>query len=289
VIADHGVEDKRLLDLETEFASVLRIIGREGSTLSATMRQAWDSGVLRILTKNSPAKATGAHISIVGHITRDELRRYLDSTEVGNGFANRFLWTCVRRSKILPEGGQLGDEDLTSIVHELHAAVEFAGTVREMLRGTKARDLWIEVYPGLSQGGRGLFGAVTSRAEAQVMRLACIYALLDRSTFIRVQHLRAALAVWKYCEASARYIFGDSLGDSVADELLVALRNSPTGLTRTEIRDHFSRNQATHQVDRALGVLLECGLVRRERDESEKGRPSERWFALVANHGSSPQ
>jgi hypothetical protein len=71
VIADHGVEDKRLLDLETEFASVLRIIGREVSTLSATIRQAWDSGELRILTKNSPAKATGAHISIVGHITRE--------------------------------------------------------------------------------------------------------------------------------------------------------------------------------------------------------------------------
>src|ERR1019366_9472857 len=104
VITDHGVEDKRLLVVETEFASVLRILGREGNTLSATVRQAWDSGLLRILTKNSPAKATDAHIAIIGHITRDELRRYLDSTEVGNGFANRFLYVCVRRSKILPFG-----------------------------------------------------------------------------------------------------------------------------------------------------------------------------------------
>ena len=283
VIADQGVEDKRLLDLETEFASILRIIGREGSTLSATIRQAWDSGELRILNKNSPAKATGARISIIGHITRDELRRYLDSTEVGNGFANRFLWTCVCRSKILPEGGSLSEEDLDSIIHELHASVEFARTIHEMQRGTKARKLWFEVYPGLSQGGRGLLGAVTSRAEAQVMRLACIYALLSRSSFIRVEHLRAALALWSYCEASARYIFGDSLGDPVADELLEALRSRPNGLTRTDIRDHFGRNRSAQGIDRALSVLLECGLVRHGRDESEKGRPSERWFALKIN------
>ena len=280
VIADHGVEDKRLLDLETEFASVLRIIGREGSTLSATIRQAWDSGELRILNKNSPAKATGAHISIVGHITRDELRRYLDSTEVGNGFANRFLWTCARRSKVLPEIKRLEVVDLIPLIDRLRKAVEFARTVREMKRDNKARDLWIKVYPELSEGRPGLLGAVTSRAEAQVMRLACIYALLDCSPLIRVQHLRAALALWRYSEASARYIFGESLGDPVADELLRALRRNQNGVTRTEIRDLFGRNRASQEIDRALGALVEYGLVRRERNEPDNGRPPERWFAV---------
>jgi len=280
VIADPGVDDKRLLDLETEFAAVLRIIGREGSTLSATIRQAWDSG--RILTKNSPAKATGAHISIIGHVTRDELRRYLDTSEVGNGFANRFLWTCVRRSKILPEGGGLRGDDLGPIVNGLRASVKSAREVHEMRRGNKARNLWLEIYPELSEGRPGLLGAVTSRAEAQVMRLACIYALMDRSKIVRVQNLRAALALWKYCESSARYIFGDSLGDPVADTLLKALRNSANGLTRTDIRDLFGRNRGAHEIDRALRVLLEYGHVRKGREEAEQGRPTERWFALAA-------
>ena len=92
--------------MEQEFASVLKVAEREGSTLSATIRQAWDSGNLRILNKNSPARATGAHISILGHVTKAELLRYLTSTEAANGFANRFLWVCVRRSKCLPEGGR---------------------------------------------------------------------------------------------------------------------------------------------------------------------------------------
>ena len=87
VMVDGGVDDKRVFAVEPEFASTLRVMNREGSILSAVIRQAWDTGNLRTLVKNSPAKATGAHISIMGHITRDELRRYLDRTEAGNGFA----------------------------------------------------------------------------------------------------------------------------------------------------------------------------------------------------------
>ena len=110
-IGDPGVADKRLLVLEEEFASTLRTMGRDGNTLSPIIRRAWDNGNLSSLVKNSPCRATGALISIIGHITAEELRRYLDRTEAGNGFANRFLFVCVRRSKMLPEGGSLSDLD----------------------------------------------------------------------------------------------------------------------------------------------------------------------------------
>jgi hypothetical protein len=43
----------RLLVLEGEFASTLRVMGRDGNTLSAVIRNAWDSGNLRILSKNT--------------------------------------------------------------------------------------------------------------------------------------------------------------------------------------------------------------------------------------------
>ena len=73
VIRDHGVADKRLLVIESEFAQALKVMEREGNTLSPTLRQAWDSGNLRTLTKNDPVVATDAHVSILGHITREEL------------------------------------------------------------------------------------------------------------------------------------------------------------------------------------------------------------------------
>jgi hypothetical protein len=46
VVMDHGVEDKRLLVEEPELASVLRRMDREGNSMSAVIRQAWDSGNL---------------------------------------------------------------------------------------------------------------------------------------------------------------------------------------------------------------------------------------------------
>ena len=104
VVTDPGVKDKRLLVIETEFGSTLRVLEREGNTLSAQLRQAWDSGNLRVLTKNKAARASAAHVSLIAHVTREELLKYLNQTEQANGYANRHLWVCVRRSKFLPDG-----------------------------------------------------------------------------------------------------------------------------------------------------------------------------------------
>ena len=87
----------------------------------------------------------------------------------------------------------------------------------------EAADLWKAIYDDLSEQKSGLFGAVTGRAEAQTVRLALLYALLDGATEISLQHLEAGLALWRYCENSARYIFGDSL-DETPDAILSYLR-----------------------------------------------------------------
>src|SRR5262245_24286914 len=112
------------------------------------------------------------------------------------------------------------------------------------------------------------------------MRLALQYALLDLSAVIRAEHLLAALALWDYCERSVVYVFGDALGDDVADDLLRLLRACPDGLTRTEMRDHFQRNQPAERIGRALGLLLQHRLARREQVQTG-GRSAERWFAVA--------
>jgi DNA-binding transcriptional ArsR family regulator len=169
--------------------------------------------------------------------------------------------------------------DLLDSLCALSDAVKFARHVGEMKRAERARALWHDVYPGLSSDRFGLFGAVTGRAEAQTVRLACLYALLDQSAAVEVQHLRAALAVWGYCEASAKFIFGDALGDPTADQILQALRRSADGMPRTTISELFGRNKSGSEIGRALGVLLEHGLVRSAREETG-GRPTEKWYAV---------
>jgi hypothetical protein len=105
-----------------------------------------------------------------------------------------------------------------------------------------------------------------------------IYALLDGSGEIDVPHLKAALAVWEYCETSAAFVFGDLLGDPVADEIARALQQAgPEGMTRTAIRDLFGRHHSD-RIGAALALLMTRGRARSE-NKATGGRPVEVWFA----------
>ena len=230
---DPGVTDKRLMVSEAEFASALAVMERHGNTLSPVLRKAWDGGKLATITRSSPLCATGGHISIVGHITEDELRSRITRTDIANGFANSVSVPRIKRSKELPFGGNLSDSEIQRLGKRLTEAVEFARTVGRVTLTDSAKAEWARVYSALSAGQPGLLGAITARAEAQAVRLAMIYALLDRQHRIDVPHLEAALAVGEYCEASAAHIFGNALGDHVADEILRALQQvGENGMTR---------------------------------------------------------
>lgn len=281
LLGDEGISDKRLLVIEPEFATVLRRIGNQGNTLSAIIRQSWDSELLRSLTKNSPAQSTGAHITIIGHITKDELVHYLDKTEVANGFGNRFLWICVKRSKMLPEGGHIHEVNFNSLTERLQKAIDFSCRIGEIKRDKETNRIWCDVYSVLSEGKLGMLGALTARSEAYVMRLACIYALLDSSELIRPEHLNSALAIWDYAEQSVRYIFGDKIGDETADTILTALRNNPDGLSRTEISGLFTGHKHSQEITRALEMLKEHNFVE-TKTVNTSGRPEERWYAKKA-------
>jgi hypothetical protein len=104
---------------------------------------------------------------------------------------------------------------------------------------------------------------------------------MDCSSLIRIEHLRAALALWEYSERSVRFVFGEAMGDAVADDIANALRSAPVGMTREEIRNLFQRNRPAAEIDRALGVLLEHRLAH-FTNEQTAGRPATRWFAGAA-------
>ena len=280
-VVDPGIADKRLMVFEPEFASALSCCERHGNTLSPLIRKAWDGGKLATMTRTSPLTATGAHISIIGHVTVDELRARLTRTDAANGFANRFLFPLVKRSKELPFGGDLTDSQVLHLGEQLQQLIIKAQAIGRVTMTDDARKKWAAVYSDLSADRPGLLGSVTARAEAQAVRLAMIYALLDGEPQIDLHHLRAALAVWEFCEASAAHIFGDLLGDPLADEILRALRQAGAGgMTRTAIRDLFGRHQTKDRIGASLGLLLRHGRARTEAKQTG-GRPVEVWFAVV--------
>ena len=255
--------DRRLLVLAEELASVLHTMGRSKSQLSPLLRCAWDSGRLRMLDRDRLLEASGGHLSLIGHITQRELADSLHRTEAHNGFANRCLWACVQRSRCLPDGGNLGAEELSAIARDLRRAVEWAQSQTEILfrRDQAASELWNDYYATLSQDRPGLHGTATGRAEAQVLRLSALYAALDCSPIIQLPHLQAALALWDYCSASAASLFGTCVGDSIADRIREALQASPDGLTRKQIRNLFHGHVSSALIDQALAKLSSLELV----------------------------
>jgi hypothetical protein len=278
-VVDAGAQDKRLLILESEFAAVLKVMSREGNILSTVLRQAWDGGKLATLTRHSPLKATGAHISVVAHVTMDELLRRLTEADTHGGFVNRFAWLLVKRSKALPFGGEWNKVDVTPLVSRLTSALGFARSAGEIAWGASARPVWEAVYSDLSEAGVGLVGASTSRAAPQTLRLSALYAAMDESRTIEREHVEAALSVWDYAEQSAHYVFGTATGDPVVDRIAEAMREKPKGLTRTEINnDLFGGHQKSQRIRDALAQLEAAGLIRKEEDRSKPGRPVERWL-----------
>jgi hypothetical protein len=288
---DPGEPDKRLLVVEPEFARVLKVSEREAATLPSILRAAWDSDPpLETVIKNSPDRATGAHISLIGHITESELRSTLSTNHRLNGFANRFLWCCVQRSKLLPRGGEpMETATKLDLLTRLKSVVEFARRPRQLQMSDRAWELWEKVYPKLSEGARGMLGAVTDRGEAQVRRLASIYALLDERTLVQEQHLRAALEVWRYAFESARFLFGEAILDRKADKIRRALEKAGTaGMSRNRIRKEvFQQNLTSDEVAFRLQALLDAGEVRTRLVIASDGKKIEMWYSVKADSGVS--
>src|SRR5260221_1837871 len=281
---DPGVIDKRLLVTETEFARPLKVMARPTNILSTILRKIWDDGDLRTLTKNEPARATNVHGSVIAHITEEELEKELTECDLFNGFANRFLWLVVERSQLLPEGGKVDQTVLDQLALRLKQPLFDAtsSTIYEMRRDEEAREHWHSIYAELSAERPGMLGAVTNRAEAQVLRISMILALTDGSHVIRLPHQQAALTYWDYCFGSARHLFGHRLLDTKAQRILEELRRRPEGMTRWQISDQiFGRNEKAERIVIALRKLLELKLAYHKTEPTSR-RNAERWFASIS-------
>jgi len=280
---EEGVDDKRLMVVESEMASTLQVMRREGNTLSPIIRAAWDSFPLQILTKK-PMRATGAHISILAHVTRDEIRSCLRDVDYANGFANRFLWVAVQRSKVLPDGGSLGERDLDDISSTMRVRAGQAFQPREIARDEEAAELWRDQYEDLSEGRPGAVGSVTARAEAQVLRLSLLYALLDGAEAIRSEHLEAALKLWKYIEDSSEWVFGTEAEHQAAEDhvLIEAVKRRGGRATPSEIAQNGPRRWRgkSEEVELAFRRLARSEKGTFGLRDTGKGRPT--FFFMVA-------
>ena len=261
-IFDVESPDKRLYIQEEEFVAALIASKRNGNTLSAALRGLWDGGQRNPLTKNKQVTCTGPHIGVLAHITLQELKLTLPNVDIYNGFANRFIWVLARRPRLVPMPEPMPDEQFTLVQNEVLERLRFAHGAGRLLFSEEAKIYWGAIYPDLTAERSGAYGAITSRSEAQVIRLAMIYALFGASSIIETEHIQSALAFWKYADASAEYIFSEgSKLSKLEDKLRLLLEAESEGLSLTELHARTQNHVKAADMKNAMQRLCDFGLV----------------------------
>lgn len=266
-----AIDDKRLWIIESEFENVLQQGKRDGNTLSSALRDAWDGESIRPAIKSARVWASDPHVAFSGAITPGELRTLLDTKAMTNGFANRFMIFWGERTGLVSRPKATPKAVMEALAMRTKEVIEFAkGDYPRTKDGfefaftAEASKRYDELYRGeLNRYGYGaLVDAILERRAPMLVRLAMILALTDRTRFIEVHHVDAALSWIQYFRDSVRFIFSDE-GEfeaeekrDVAEKIIEFLRSRGEA-TRTQFTSEcFAGHVAGDRIDAALSDLL---------------------------------
>jgi hypothetical protein len=270
---EEGPQDLRLMVMESEWSGVMAKMKREGNSLSAILRAAWEGGDLSTLTVAARV-APSSHVGILAHITPQEFREKVSASDLAGGTYNRFLPLAVSRSKFLPFSQGTDPE----LVRQLGAALAErldTGARLGLLGFTgDAAELWRALYVEFStdHGDAPAVEQFVSRAVPNCLRIAAIHAALDGQHAIHTAHLTAAAALVRYSINSARAIFTDTatparLAAWIADA-------GEQGRTRKDITTGFFNGKTkTDQIQPLLDQLVDAGRITRTTRPRADGRP----------------
>ena len=178
---------------------------------------------------------------------------------------NRFVPCASRRTKNLPDGGNLPDEVLDEFGPLIAQSIEHGRTkVLPLVERTpEAGDLWAASYADLrSDRPDGAVAKMLARAAPNTLRVALAYALADRRRQIDVEHMRAALALWRYAEQSAEWLFGGQIDTGELESLVAFITAAGTD------RPDQNRDQR-----RLLPAATDHRRDRRHARDADRGRP----------------
>lgn len=270
-VADEGDGDKRRLVHENEFAALLRVARRETTILSEIVRQAFDYGPLRNITRGRGSLyASNHHISVIGSITPSELLTLAAELDVTNGWLNRFLFIDSRLAHLLAFGGQVDRNEVARLAERIVLALDRldsrplingTSTAYRLTRESSVGELWRPWYERVRTGtGIGALASVTRRQHVQAARLALIYAVLDQADQLEPEHLRAAMAWTDFGVQTAATLFGPVIGPAL--KLLGAIREAgEEGLSLTEQSAVFSRKLNAQRLEVLRRHLTDLGLI----------------------------
>lgn len=286
-----AIQDKRLLVVESEFANILHQSKRDGNTLSAALRDAWDGTSIRPAVKTCRVWASDPHIGIIGDVTPSELRELMHARELTNGFANRFIFFWAEGDKVLPFPQYTPQDVVEELADRVAQVLRFAGADRhrdkDLMRmefSPEAASLYARLYEGELRdrsAGEHITGLLDRRAPV-LLRLAMLFALTDQTSVIAVTHINAAMAWVRYWVDSVKFIFQsavDEAGAAAATDMaqrIVTYLAAHGQATRTELtKSCFGGHVSKATLDKALDELITASppLIEVETVPRPNGQP----------------
>ena len=299
-----AITDKRLLAVESEFANILHQSKRDGNTLSAALRDAWDGTSIRPAIKTSRVWASDPHIGIMGDVTPSELRDLMHKRELTNGFANRFIFFWAEGDKLLPFPQYTPKDVVETLASKVAQVLRFSGAERhvdkDVMRMEFAQDaasLYARLYKGELRersAGEHITGLLDRRAP-MLLRLAMIFALTDQTSIIKVEHINAAMSWVRYWVDSVKFIFQSAVDEAGAAattetaQRIVSYLIEHEQATRTELsRSCFNGHVNKSTLDTALDELLSASPPAIEveivpRPNGQPGSPSKVYKPCITS------
>ena len=290
-IEDPGVPDKRCLLLFEEMDTLFVAMSRTGSTLAPVWNMAYDGKTLES-NGRLREKATDPHVSAVCHITDESFQQAVKQVSKGlgcsNGLYNRFITVRAVKERTLSRGGEMPDvSDLVERIRDVIASLgpdsaNEAVTITWHPSTYKVWDEFVDALDGDHPFLTGLSG-VAARLKPNTMRVAMLFAVLDRGREIMPPHLKAAQSFCLQCIDSSRDLFGGrsqhGRSTKLRERVLKVIDHQPK--TSTDVHNSLHRSgYAADELRRVLDDLTAEGLVRETSVPGKHCKALKAWSAL---------
>jgi hypothetical protein len=293
--------DGRLCLIMPEMSVLLNSMNRDGSNTSGYLRVAYDGLPLENQRSQQSHCAKNYLLSVLGHITPEELSDTMQSVDWANGIANRFLWAAVRPSKTLARHTAAPSfshvQETVSKILSLPDAV----SIDFSQAGGECWDEWVRALPELE----GKLALSQARIRPNALRVAEIYAVFDERRLegisfvvdkggkpephflgdstpkiqIEPEHIKAAIEVVTRSRQTVEWYLqttADGMGTSHVDVIKARIEANRNGgrLSGTELYRLFSHRTS----DQRIEIASRAGLKLRKQPVGEKGgKPPEIW------------
>ncbi|MGB2590961.1 MAG: DnaB-like helicase N-terminal domain-containing protein [Candidatus Acidiferrum sp.] len=277
-------DDGRLCLAMNEMSVLLNGAKRDGSNTSGYLRMGWDGIPLENNRARSSEVARDYLLSLIGHITPEELTEIFANVDWYNGMANRFLWATVRKSKTVSRSEKLPNfADVSKTIQDL-LSLPRIGQVRFTDEGGRYWDEWVH---GLTDHD-GKLGASQQRIRPNALRIAQIYAALNERRLslglsghyaIEPEHIAAAIEIVTRSRESIAWFLDRpmKIDARVAMDEVAKFRTDMnkhggqmTGRQLAALFSHKTPEQRMEIASRAGGKI-------RSRPSAKGGRPADVW------------